>query len=213
MSFDAIAPHYRWMEFLTAGERLQRCRTRFLDELPVVRRALVLGPGVGRFLPELLRRQPGAQVTCVDASGRMLELVSRRVQKRGFALGRIQLVQSDILEWLPSAEPFDLVASHFFLDCFPPDQLARVISIVSASTAPGACWLVSDFREPERGWRRLRARAVLKAMYLFFRWFAKLPASHLTDPTPMLAANGFTLERRHLSHFGLLHADLWKKPA
>jgi len=123
------------------------------------------------------------------------------------------LVQSDILEWRPPAELFDLVASHFFLDCFDPDQLARVIALVSASAAPGACWLVSDFREPERGWRRLRARAVLKAMYFFFRCVAKLPASHLTNAAPILRANGFTLERRHLSHFELLHADLWKKAA
>src|SRR5439155_22241467 len=34
MSFDTLAPHYRWMEFILAGKKLQRCRTAFLDEIP-----------------------------------------------------------------------------------------------------------------------------------------------------------------------------------
>ena len=43
MSFDLLAPHYRWMEFILAGEKLQRCRTAFLDELPAARNILLVG--------------------------------------------------------------------------------------------------------------------------------------------------------------------------
>ena len=30
-SFDLLAPHYRWMEFVLAGRKLQECRTVFLQ--------------------------------------------------------------------------------------------------------------------------------------------------------------------------------------
>ena len=33
MKFDRLAPHYDWMETWLAGERLQRTRTAWLDEL------------------------------------------------------------------------------------------------------------------------------------------------------------------------------------
>ena len=54
MSFDHLAPHYRWMEWLLAGSKPQRCRTTFLDTLPTARHALLLGEGNGRFLREFL---------------------------------------------------------------------------------------------------------------------------------------------------------------
>src|ERR1041385_77794 len=55
MSFDALAPHYLWMEWLLAGRKLQRCRTAFLDEARAARDILLLGEGNGRFLQALLQ--------------------------------------------------------------------------------------------------------------------------------------------------------------
>ena len=72
MSFDRLAPHYRWMECVLAGSKLQRCRTAFIDNVSVARRALLLGEGNGRFLVELFRARPDIHVTCVDASSAML---------------------------------------------------------------------------------------------------------------------------------------------
>src|SRR5690349_9347963 len=72
MSFDVLAPHYRWMEFVLAGEKLQRCRTAFLDSTGGAKNILILGEGNGRFLLECRRKFPDGQITCVDASARML---------------------------------------------------------------------------------------------------------------------------------------------
>ncbi len=58
MNCDLIAPHYWWIERLGMGRALERRRTCFLPELEQARRALVLGDGDGRFLRELLRRNP-----------------------------------------------------------------------------------------------------------------------------------------------------------
>src|SRR5687768_10747406 len=103
MSFDRLAPHYRWMEWLLAGRKLQRCRTAFIDTLPPVRQALLLGEGNGRFLRAFLLGQPGARVTCLDASARMLQAARRNVH----ASGRVNFVCCDVAEWKPPRNAFD----------------------------------------------------------------------------------------------------------
>jgi SAM-dependent methyltransferase len=211
MSFDALAPYYRGMEFVIAGGLLHRCRTAFLDQAARAKRALLLGEGPGRYLVELLRVNPRAQVTCVDSSVRMLAVARQRVRARGLPDERVQFVCADCAAWPGVGGPFDLVATHFFLDCFRPDQLAQLIPKIAEAASPGATWVLSDFRVPPGGWQRLRARAVLKLAYLFFRWTTGLPASGLTPPQPFLEAAAFCLVQQRVFHHGLLHADLWRK--
>ncbi|HEY0456627.1 MAG TPA: class I SAM-dependent methyltransferase, partial [Verrucomicrobiae bacterium] len=79
MSFDAIAPHYRWMELLLAGAKLQRCRVAFLDKARRAENILLLGEGHGRFLSELLVANPSAHITCLDASAGMLKQAEKAV--------------------------------------------------------------------------------------------------------------------------------------
>src|SRR5215469_5978584 len=71
MSFDVLAPHYRWMEFVLAGKKLQRCRTAFLSQVADRQNVLLVGEGNGRFLVECRRSLKNARITCVDASARM----------------------------------------------------------------------------------------------------------------------------------------------
>jgi hypothetical protein len=52
-NFDCLAAHYRWMEWLLAGRKLQRCREAFLGSIPPPTRALLVGEGNGRFLTAL----------------------------------------------------------------------------------------------------------------------------------------------------------------
>ena len=72
MSFDPLARHYRWMEPLLAGNKLQRCRAAFLDHVRDAQNVLIAGEGNGRFFVECRRKLPSAQITLVDASARML---------------------------------------------------------------------------------------------------------------------------------------------
>ncbi len=211
MSFDLLAPHYRWMEWLLAGPKLQRCRTAFLRQVPEPRHALLLGEGNGRFLVEFVLAHPGTRVTCLDASEPMLASARARLQRPGLDNHNVEFVQADIFNWSPPREAFDLVVSHFFLDCFRPDQLEQILPRVAAATTPEANWLLADFREPPAGWARWRARLILRAMYLFFRRAAGLPAARLTLPDPMLQEQGFALRERRLFEWGLLHSDLWTR--
>lgn len=208
MSFDLLAPHYRWLEWVLAGGKLQRCRTAHIDVIPEPRQALLVGEGNGRLLCQLAARFPRTRFTCVDASAKMLRAAKNRLQLRGLGGTSVEFIHADILDWEPDGS-FDLIVTHFFLDCFQPEQLARIVPRLAAAAAPGANWLVADFREPQSGWRKWRARLVLKSMYLFFQAVTRLPARSLASPDPLLKQSGFMLARRSIFEWGLLHSDLW----
>jgi len=211
MSFDTLAPYYRYLEFVLAGGILQRCRTSYLVEAAECRRALLLGEGPGRFLVELMRTNPSVEVICVERSPAMIEAARR--QLGGPDRRRVRFEQVDVRTWQAPVGVFDLVVTNFFLDCFRREELQSLVMKVAASARPDARWLLADFREPETGWRRWRARMVLKLMYGCFRWATGLSAARLTPPDGFLENAGFRLAGRRLANFGLAHSDLWRRDA
>ena len=211
MSFDLLAPHYRWLERILAGDKLQRCRTAFLHDIPPPRAVLLIGEGNGRCLEALLRVWPTAQFTCVDASVRMLECARARLSAQGLDLAAVRFIHADVLEWTPPSGHFDLVVTNFFLDCFRADQLAALVPRLAQSAKPDAHWLLADFCEPPAGLAKWRARLILQAMYIFFRVVTRLPATRLTPPDSFLRQGGFGLRQRRMFEWGLLHSDLWER--
>ncbi len=205
MTFDRLAPHYDRMEALLAGERLQRARTAWLDRLEGRRRILSVGEGHGRFAAACTARFPEAELTCVEASSGMLAAAQRRL---GPAAARVRWCHGDVFAWEPDV-PFDAIATGFFLDCFPPEQLAALIARLARGAAPGALWFVADFTVPPAGPARWRARAVHALMYAFFRRVAGLPALRLTPPDDLLRSHGFHRIARRTFDWGLLHSDVW----
>jgi SAM-dependent methyltransferase len=211
MSFDVLAPHYRWLELVLAGNKLQRCRTAFLNESFEPNRILILGEGNGRFLLECSRRFTSSDITCVDASAKMLNLARQRLLTENLSVDRVEFFQADALSWVPPKSSFDLLVTNFFLDCFRPEQLERIISALGDSAKSHATWWLADFRIPTTGIARLRAFLIHRLMYFFFRVVTRLPAGRLTPPDPFLQAQGFVLRRRLIHEWGLLHADEWKR--
>ncbi|HEV7925144.1 MAG TPA: class I SAM-dependent methyltransferase [Verrucomicrobiae bacterium] len=207
--FDRLAPHYGWMERLLAGRKLQRCRAAFLQAIPPPRRALVAGQGHGAFVAELLRAHPHLRCTCVDSSSAMLHAARANLRHGGVDESRAEFIHADLMDWVAPDGEFDLIVTHFFLDCFRPEQLECLLPKLSNAATPNACWLLADFREPPAGPARWRARAIIETMYVFFRWATALPASQLTPPDPLMAREGFTLGQRRTFDWGLLHSDLW----
>lgn len=213
MSFDVLAPHYGWMELALAGEKLQRCRTAFLDEVRSARNILLAGEGHGRCLVECCRRFNNARIVCVDASAGMLARARGRLAAAGGAAARVEFIRADILDWPAPAGAFDLIATNFFLDCFRTEQLDRLIARLAPAAAPGANWLVADFQIAPAGLKRVRSRLMVAAMYVFFRAVTRLAARRLTAPDPWLQRAGFVLHRRREAEWGLLRSDWWRRPA
>lgn len=207
--FDRLAPAYEALERLTFGGLLHRCRTAHLARVRACRRALVLGDGDGRFLADLLRANPHVEADSVDISPGMIALARRRVASVPGGAARVRFSVADARTAAHPATGYDLVVTNFFLDCFRPAELAAVVDRAAAACAPGAVWLDGDFRMPPGGWARPAARVALAAMYAFFRLTTRLPAGALTDPAPLLAANGFALVDEASRLRGFLSARLW----
>ncbi len=211
MGFDFLAPHYLWIERLCAGGKLQRCRTAFLNLIPTPSSVLILGEGNGRFLTAFCRRFPEADVMCVDASAKMLDLARLRLIREGLDATRVNFVQADVLDWSPPREAFDLVVTHFFFDCFTADQLRQLLPLIASAGKPQAQWLMADFKLADAGLKRLRSRVIIAILYAFFRLTTGLAASAITPLDPILLASRFTLKQRSESDWGLLHSDWWSR--
>ena len=207
MNFDRVAAHYRWLETIVFGQQLQRARTAFVRQVGVPRRALVVGEGNGRFLAELLRAHPGLRVDCIDASARMIALARTELDDES----RVNFIQADIRAAALGAQQYDLIVTHFFLDCFAEETLAAVIAKLADCATPQAQWLVADFCEPGKGWRRLRARFLIATMYSFFRLLAGIEARRLVDYRPFLRAQGFSFTEAKFLPNEMIRSELWRR--
>ena len=145
MSFDRVAPHYRWLETLVFGNQLQQARVAFVREIEAPLRILIVGEGNGRFLAELMRTgEP--RVDCVEMSARMIALARKQVPD-----AHVNFIQADIRDLTLRQAHYDLIVSHFFFDCFTEGALAEIIARLANAAAPecamvGRRFLLSDAR-------------------------------------------------------------------
>lgn len=211
MSFDSLAPHYRWMEALLAGNKLQACRTAFLQGVAACRDVLLLGEGNGRFLVECRRSLPKARITVVDSSRIMLNRAVARLEACGLDLNNVHVHCADVEEWFPRAAEFDLVVTNFFLDCFDEHELDALTTKVANAARPECFWLLSDFRIPTSGFLKARAVVIHRLMYAFFRTFTGISANEIVLPDEKLRLNGFKRLAQKESEWGLLASELWSR--
>jgi ubiquinone/menaquinone biosynthesis C-methylase UbiE len=207
MNCDWIAPYYRWFEHLGFGGELQRRRCSLLPRIGMPGQVLVLGDGDGRFLARLLEQiqdaGSGAAIDAIEVSERMQTLARLRTGNRVVhRLGDARVLPLD-------RGRYDLIVTHFFLDCFDSAEAPALIARLAGAAAPRAQWLISEFRQAPAGWRATWCRAWLRSLYWFFRWTTGLEVRALTDHHPLLARHGFRLEHQETSRWGLLASELW----
>jgi SAM-dependent methyltransferase len=209
-NFDRIARPYRWLEYLTLARSLERCRFHFLPQLGDSTHALVLGDGDGRFLARLMAANPHLKADAVDLSATMLTLLRNRCAPATSST-RLQTHQADALAFVHAHSPvekYDLVVTHFFLDCLTQPQLDALATSIASQLTPNALWLVSDFRIPS-GPMRLPARLLVRGLYLAFRVLTGLRSTQLPDHASSLMLAGLTRIALHHSLLGLLTTELW----
>jgi hypothetical protein len=151
------------------------------------------------------------EVDCVDASQRMLRLARERIERElPERLEHVRFHQHDLTSWSPEHH-YDLLVTHFFLDCFAETELVAIVRKLAQATTENASWLLADFCVPVSGFARLRARAWLAVMYGFFRLTAGIDAAQLIDPTPFLQGEEFGLVQQQLFRSGMLKSELWTR--
>ncbi len=204
MSFDRVARPYRWLEYLTFGPALTRCRRAALPWAAGAQRALLLGDGDGRFTAALLRSRPALTVDSIDGSAVMLRLAAARARAFG---RRARFYHADALALDTILKPgarYDFVATHFFLDCLDTAQVAALVQRLLPRLAPEARWILSEFAAPNQA-----ARVVVRLLYLAFRVAAGLEVQQLPDYEAALSDAGFQCLERRRWLGGLLVTGCW----
>jgi hypothetical protein len=150
------------------------------------------------------------QATAVDASRRMLLRLEQRLPREA----RVRLIHADALECKPAGfpeAPFDLVVSHFFLDCFHESELHSLVCRVNEAVDEGATWIVSDFAIPQRPVVRQLGTVIVRGLYLAFGLLTGLRTRRLPDHGRVMREAGWTLENRRELLLGLLVSERWRR--
>jgi hypothetical protein len=208
-NFDPLAKPYRWLEYLTFGPYLQHTRTHFLNELTHCRHALVLGDGDGRFTTQLLQINPQIQIHAVDISPKMLTTLQ---QSAGSDANRVTTETADLRHWSPNQNTqYDLIATHFVLDCLTTEEIANLAQRLTPSTTADTQWLVSDFAIPPTRFGHLLAAPLIAFLYASFRLLTGLHLAHLPGHRTALEKSGWTLQSHHSRLNGLLISQRWRR--
>lgn len=207
LNFDRIARSYALLEKLTFGNALANCRFRFFDQIQSARKALVIGDGDGRFVAAMLAQNQHLSVDSVDISAEMLRLQSLRSDQSQ----RLTLHQADARCFTPPSEGYDLIVTHFFLDCLTQPELDCLVKRLNAHTICNARWLLSEFAIPQRGVARLIGRVLVPALYLVFRILTGLRVAQIPDHAPAFQAAGFLRLESHAALGGILRSELWQR--
>lgn len=200
------------MEYLSFGPMLERCRFHSLSCLSRSdpHRALVIGDGDGRFLARLVAAAPRLRADAVDASPAMLRLLQARLARLG-AEPRVTTACADARTFIPPATDYDLVATHFFLDCLTAAETKALIARLRPHLTPGARWIVSEFEVPAgRRGRALLARTLIAALYGAFAVLTGLRVRRIPPWRALLTRNGFRRQASHSLLGGLLVTEIWQ---
>lgn len=209
-NFDSLARGYRALEVLAFGRDLERARFAFLERLAGCRSILILGEGDGRFLAHLLARVSAAHIHCIDSSRAMLAQAHQRIATLP-GRSQVQFEEADVLRYTFEPNRYDAVVTLFFLDCFEAPEAKRVIERLALAAKPAATWLYADFSMPERGFRRLRARAWLAMLYWFFRWQTGIRTRHLPPAEALIGSAGFSKAAEMALQSGLLRSVCFER--
>ncbi len=167
--------------------------------------------GTDAFWRACWQANPTLTADVVDSSQAMLRILDRRIRRCGpQARQRICLHHADALQWKPSGS-YDLIVSHFFLDCFFPQQLEQLFAGRSSPCSPGAQWVISEFAIPRNAFAAyLRAGSSVR-LYRAFGLLTGLPVRALPDYATSLLRRGLapSHDRRYLA--GLLCSQIWTK--
>lgn len=211
MNCDGIAPYYEMLERVSFGNWLRRTRTTYLAEVCGAQRALLCGGGDGRFLVRLLEADRSVRVDYVDLSAEMARIARRRVVVMGHEFSdRVRFLVGDVRDVAATAGNYDLIATHFFLDCFNERELEEIVGLLRGCAAPGAQWLVSEFHEVKTRVGRVWSRALISGMYTAFGVVTGLRVARLPDYEAALVEGGFRMQNARKLLGGLLRASLWQ---
>jgi ubiquinone/menaquinone biosynthesis C-methylase UbiE len=207
MNCDRIARVYRWLEYAALGRQLERRRFAFLNDVAGTGRALMLGEGDGRFLRAFASANPQCLIDYVDASAGMLAIARSGCERAG--ISNVRFHHADALQWRGPDTGYDLIVSHFFLDCLDDSQVTRLVGRLLDDASPAARWIVSEFEIPTHPLKRTLAKIYIGTLYRFFRITTALRNQGLPAYAEIFQRSGLALVAKQHGIAGLVTSELW----
>ncbi len=136
--YDRIAPLYDLMEAFVERSRFSAWRERLWSQVRG-ERILEVGVGTGKNMPYY---PPGARVTAIDLSERMLERARRRAEKLGL---RVELCPMDAQHLTFPDNTFDAAVATFVF-CSVPDPVQGLRELGRVVKPGGDIWLLEHVR-------------------------------------------------------------------
>jgi hypothetical protein len=140
------------------------------------------------------------------------------LKRAGVNAARVRVQATDARRWRPAATKgpssvlcrYDLVVSHFFLDCLTTEEIRSLARDVMATVEPGALWIVSEFAVPAGRFGRWVAAPLVAVLYCAFGLLTGLHVRRLPDHRSALKDAGFRLRQTRRWLGGLLVSELWQ---
>jgi ubiquinone/menaquinone biosynthesis C-methylase UbiE len=190
--FDRCSAGYRsWSQIASFGF-VSRWRRQCIDGLPASLPDGAIGldlmAGTGESWSYLLRRPAVGCITAVDISSEMNIRALDRLHRR--RLGKIRLLEADVLTAALPAESADFVISTFGLKTFNRDQQRRFAATLARVLKPGAAFSLIEASDP-KGW----------ALYGLYGFYLRcvLP---LVEKTVLRGAQDFSMIGTYVENFG-----------
>ena len=141
----------------------------------------------------------------------MLAQLTQRVAQLGPGIQvRLRTLQSDALDLNLQKPPYDLVATHFFLDCFTEDEIRLLLQRATPFLEANATWVVSEFAVPAEFPLKWFAIFLLSILYRGFGLLTGLRVRRLPNYARLFQEAGFTRVAHRSFLGGLLVSELWK---
>lgn len=111
---------------------------------------LDLGCGTGLELDEIFKRRPDIQVTGIDLSHEMLQVLRKKYPE-----GKLELIQGDYFAEPLGEERYDVVISFETLHHFKPEKKLGLYEKVCRSLKAGGFYLEADYMADDEEWERV----------------------------------------------------------
>ena len=120
------------------------------------------------------------------------------------------LHQADARSFVPPEKAYDLVITHFFIDCLFEPELAALVERVTTRLPPGARWVVSEFALPLTRVGAILGKTMISGLYQAFGLMTGLQVRSLPDHAAAFQRAGFERAEERQWLGGLLVSQLWQ---
>lgn len=207
VNFSNITPIYDLLGTLAFAGRLHKSQQYMLELYPKsVENILIIGGGTGKFLTEIVSSIKFNELIYIDISPGMIKSARKKIVKNSpDQLSNIEFICGGINN-LPKKD-YDLVITHYFLDCLTPESYLKIVEELKNSLKPTGLWSMVDFYNTNQDPLKKR---FISLLYRFFHITCNLPSIQLTDFDSWFNKNMNRLNRKEFIG-GLLKSTLYKK--